>query len=99
MIEIKTNESEKYIYIEISGHAGFDRAGRDIVCAAVSMLYQCFLQTVDDQGLVSCEFDDDVHAVRVIRCEETEHYYNMLMTGLKMLAEQFGEFVAIKGEK
>ena len=72
MIEIKTNDSEKYIYIEISGHAGFDRAGRDIVCAAVSMLYQCFLQTVDDQGLVSCEFDDDVHAVRVIRCEETE---------------------------
>ena len=34
--------------IEINGHAGYARRGRDIVCAAVSALYWTFKASVDE---------------------------------------------------
>lgn len=99
MINVKTNESRRYIDVSITGHAGYDVPGNDIVCAAVSMLFQAFVQAADDRGMVSREYEGDETGARVIRCDETEHYYQMLITGLNMLEEQYGQFVRVEGRK
>lgn len=39
MIKIKVEQDGKFIsYVKVTGHAGFDKRGKDIVCAAVSTL-------------------------------------------------------------
>lgn len=37
-VVIKKNKEDIPYYYEVSGHAGYDNSGKDIVCAAVSML-------------------------------------------------------------
>lgn len=34
------------IYLEVSGHSGFNKKGSDIICSAVSVLTQTFILTV-----------------------------------------------------
>lgn len=99
MISIKIEKNRKYIYVEVSGHAEYAEKGSDIVCAGVSTLYQAFIRAADERGLVSSLWDDDVLAVRVIRCGESEKYFNVLKAGLGLLMEQYGEFMQLTGEK
>jgi len=97
MITVKASKTTKYLYVEVDGHAGFANVGQDIVCAAASMLYQAFLKVTDDAGLIASEWDDNVSAVRVIRCEESESWYEMMMAGFELLEDEYSEFVHVQG--
>jgi len=44
--EVNFNKSSS-VYIEISGHSGLNKKGTDILCSAVSVLFQTFILTVD----------------------------------------------------
>ena len=44
MIEITVDETE----IRVTGHAGFGSSGQDIVCAAVSALFQTLAWSIED---------------------------------------------------
>ncbi len=47
-LRIERLEDERSRQIEISGHAGYAEKGKDIVCAAVSILSQAFLSYLQD---------------------------------------------------
>ncbi|MFT8493005.1 ribosomal-processing cysteine protease Prp [Liquorilactobacillus satsumensis] len=53
MIETRRFD-ERQVSIRASGHAGFDLPGKDIVCAAVSVLLEH-----TTQNLTSCRINDD----------------------------------------
>lgn len=40
MVKIKIKQAEKDCIIEIQGHANYAQKGQDIVCSAISTLYQ-----------------------------------------------------------
>lgn len=61
MIHIRTDESS---WVEVKGHAGYAEPGKDIVCAAISVLYetlrlnlmQCSnLQYEEEDGLLMAD--------------------------------------------
>ena len=54
MIEVKRHSGG----IEIKGHAGYAKPGKDIVCAAVTILIYTLLQSLGD--LTDAEFEDNI---------------------------------------
>ena len=50
MIEYKITKNNNNYYVNISGHAGHDDEGYDIVCASVSTLTITIINVIDDLG-------------------------------------------------
>lgn len=88
---------------EISGHAGYEKGGADIVCAACSMLAYTLLRQIAEEerkGIVTymCA---DVSGGRVfISAEWSEEgderlsaVFDTVKTGFYMLMEEYPEFV------
>lgn len=104
MIEIAFRP--KTYELEITGHAGHDVKGKDIVCAAVSTLFYTL-------GQALAENEDILEGDLVFKDKEGCGYirgipnqmhanigiiYNTIFVGFKMLAEQYPENVSFKVE-
>ena len=91
--------------LEISGHAGYDEIGKDIVCAGASMLADALagvLQEAQERGRVKADWKQ-VGGKLTIRADpnlgalnEIKAYFRMCCKGLKMLHEQYPKNVEIK---
>ena len=53
------DENDKYQGFEASGHAGYSRFGKDIVCAAVSALLETHVNSVDELTKAHSVFEAD----------------------------------------
>ncbi|MCI9462338.1 MAG: ribosomal-processing cysteine protease Prp [Lachnospiraceae bacterium] len=92
--QTKSGEYKDFI---CSGHAGFDDHGRDIVCAAVSVLVintinsleeitkETLLVTTDEEkGLIKCEFQTSLQEKSLVLIDS-------LVLGLSHIASQYGK--------
>ena len=102
---------DKKGYIEgykISGHAGYDIKGKDIVCAAVSVLAQTTLislfkvcnvpenqieYTLNEEGFLNISLSK---AIDVSIRMRTEIVLKTFEVGIKSILESYSEYVALK---
>lgn len=84
--------------INIDGHANYDEPGRDIVCAAVSVLVQTLIQSLEEltsekikyvmiPGTVHIQFGD--------LSEQAQLLVNSFFVGVSMIAEEYPDNVKI----
>lgn len=80
--------------LEASGHAGYAPYGQDIVCAGVSALFNAFIlsaekdvSAVEKSGYTRIEVTGDDPYTQV--------KFEMLVTGLRDISEEFPEYVTI----
>lgn len=84
--------------INIDGHANYDEPGRDIVCAAVSMLTQSLIQSIEEltsdkihyvmiPGTVHIEFGDLSERARLL--------VDSFFVGVLMIAEEYPDNVKV----
>ena len=52
-------DGEKMVGFDIEGHSGYAEAGRDILCAGVSMMTMLVVNTVSEEFGVDCECSSD----------------------------------------
>lgn len=95
---------EKNLTLEVCGHSGYAEPGKDIVCAAVSMLAETLLKNLmmyQDQRWYTLEYDQDAPGEMYIHCKVIGYYslvtemYKFVMVGFRMLAEEYPENVTI----
>ena len=92
----KTKAGEYRDFI-CSGHAGFDRYGKDIVCASISVLVintinsleeivheRITVETDETRGLIVCKFEGSLQ-------ETSKVLVDSLVLGLSQIATQYGE--------
>ena len=91
--------------LEVEGHADYAETGKDIVCAAASMLTGALagaLEEAEERG--RCEFKAKqtekgsfiwADAAAGSR-QEIKAYFKMAVTGFKMLQEQYAGHVTIR---
>lgn len=108
MIQIKIRKSEERIQgIRISGHAQSAEHGRDIVCAAVSVLAQTILLGVIDQigreipyemssGHLAFDLPKGLSGEEEIR---TDALMRTLYVGLKNLSESYKNYIKLTTEE
>ena len=99
MITIKVNDEN--LSIESEGHAGFAEKGKDIVCAAVTILLYTYEEMLDELEVETDILDDGWFHDIVPRRPwdagiKAETAYWMAKTGLQMLAEHFRDNLIIQ---
>ena len=96
-VNVYRNNDKHIRGFKVSGHAGFDNAGHDIICSAVSVLtintvnaIQEFLpdelitvNTDKESGLIECYFDDEPSERAVL-------LLNTFLLGIKGVRDQYG---------
>ena len=104
-VEVKRNK-EMYYFLNVSGHANFDDHGKDIVCAAVSVLAQTLLESIAEVA----ELQDFKYEVKsgYIRCnllnsilDEQKMFiinilFKMFVTGINGVKESYPEYLEFK---
>ena len=85
--------------ITITGHAGFEDYGQDIVCAGVSAIVQTLIQSVED--LTTDEIDYTIQPgfvdIRFITISgESQVLFDAAMIGLQMIENAYPHNVTIE---
>ena len=103
MIKIFVKEEDgKISYLKITGHAGYQNKGKDIVCAAVSAIGIGTLNALDQYCAKDCKLklEDDLIEIQVIN-ESTSSDWIMrtCFIQLKSVAEDYSSYIRItKGD-
>ena len=84
--------------IEISGHAGYAEAGKDIVCAAVTALTQTLIRSLEDLARDKIQYEispgrADIHYRNL--SEEGKLLVDSFFIGICQVADEFPENVRI----
>ncbi|WMM23544.1 ribosomal-processing cysteine protease Prp [Tissierella sp. MB52-C2] len=106
--KIFRDEKNKIKKYTIEGHANYDSYGKDIVCAAMSVLSQTTLlslvkvcgidektikYSIDDIGFLSVELPNNIEDDKL---EKTQILLESLVVGIKSIIESYPEYVTLK---
>ena len=94
MIKVdKTND-----LIIISGHAGYDEQGKDIICAGISTLVYTFIYSVED--LTDDEITYDINdGISIIKIKDLTKNSQILLSsfiyGCRLIADNYPDYVQV----
>ena len=86
-------KDNKYLYLEVSGHAEYDDYGKDIVCAAVSVLVINTINSIDKftDNVIEASNEDGILLKFVNKPDEDAILLmNSLLLGLEEIQRQYG---------
>ena len=99
----------KQMFLEAKGHANSDEPGRDIVCAAVSVMTQTLVNALREERDIEFDFDIDeaegllrvsgVSCWGIVSRKRAEDYFNMAAIGLRAIGQNYPEHVSVKEVK
>lgn len=84
--------------ITVSGHAGYDEPGKDIVCAAISTLSQVFVASVEELTAAKIKTAQTGGYMEIVIEESTERAQVLLdsfLLGCRMIANQYPDNVRV----
>ena len=88
----------KYTGLKVSGHAGFEEEGKDIVCAAVSVLTLNLANSIEhfcnDEFIVDCS-EGFFHLTLQDRSEKSGLLLDSCILGLMDIGEEYSDFINI----
>lgn len=99
MIEVKVIRNRIDCYIEVKGHANYAPVGQDIVCAAVSVLYQNMLESIEQltHDVVHKTSYQDIQEVRIKGNSKTTNILvDSFLIGVKDIATSYPDHVKVK---
>ena len=82
----------------ISGHAGYAEAGKDIVCAAVTVLTQTMIQSLEELAEEKIQYDIEPGRVDIKHGNLSgagRLLVDSFFLGIKMVAQEFPDYVRI----
>lgn len=102
-IEIYRNKDKNIVRYRISGHSGYGKAGKDIVCAAVSSVSQAAVMGLVNVLEIDAEFEiKDAYLECAIPTDlsvDTREKANVILETmllfLREFQEQYGKYVRI----
>ena len=88
--------------IEISGHAGYDEFGKDIVCASVSSVIMTTVNSIMNIDNSSISYMDDGDKIIIEKLNDNDivdKLLNTMILILKDLEEQYKENIKVESEE
>lgn len=95
MIEIRCTQEK----VNITGHANYAESGKDIVCAAVSILAQTLVVSLMKLTADSIYYDLEPGHMEIYHgalSDRGEHLMRSFLIGVNMVAEQYPEYVNVE---
>lgn len=99
-VVVAKNRKNEYVGFTCSGHAGYDEYGRDIVCAALSMLVINTVNAID--SLTDCRLtvttDEAEGEMKVIfpdaASEDAKLLIDAMLLGIRGVIDEYGSAYA-----
>jgi uncharacterized protein YsxB (DUF464 family) len=99
-VTIRRDSQGRVQSFQVSGHAGFARAGEDIVCAAVSILTQNTVNSIEtllhvkipgvsEEGFLKCE----IPPLEGLLSDQVQLLLESMVYGLSSLSEEYPKYV------
>ena len=102
-VEICKDASQNYQGFSIKGHAGYAESGHDIICAAVSILAQNTVNSIEKftEDAFSGEIEEKSGSLKVVFPQGTGRESKLLLDsmvlGLESIVEAYGKkFIKIR---
>ena len=99
MIEIKYTNNGNAGCIEITGHANYAEYGKDIVCCAVSTLSQTLIASIEKlEPEADITYNMQPGFIKITHgnlSEKTKTLIGSFFIGVKMVAEQYPDYVKV----
>ena len=95
MIEIQIEKNR----ISVKGHAGYAEPGKDIVCSAVSTLFQAFIASVEEltADVITAEIQPGNSLIRyAVLSPVSLILLNSFIVGVEMIADEYPDYVRVK---
>ena len=89
MIQVTYNEVGDEMILRAEGHAEYAEKGKDIVCAAVSVLMQTLAYSVDACWMGFGNDDKNVMTVQAHQSSDNMAKFELVTDGLILLAKQY----------
>lgn len=98
MIKIDVTHGKDKTTIKINGHAGYSEYGKDIVCAGVSTLFLTLAEWLMEKDKALEYRGDSGNAIIVAKTDKGKilEPVETILTGYRMLAEEYKDYVVIE---
>ncbi len=95
-VNVERDQAGEVVSVSVSGHAGFAKRGKDIVCAAVSVLVTNAVNSLNE--LTDCPFSYEENEKNATMCisfkegtdERSKLLADSLLLGLKSVEDCYG---------
>lgn len=100
MMLIQMNKNGMQMHLHIAGHAGYAERGKDIVCAAASMLAQALVAALEGVEGITIRYRAEPGDLELMATEtaETRPMWQMAQAGFRLLGAKYPKNVVLRGE-
>ena len=99
MTEVYYYRDKESHELYINGHAGYDDAGRDIVCAAVSSLGWALIGFLENSANDTSDYahltDSGRLAISSVSAPDVDAAFKLTVIGLMQIAKKYPDFVRV----
>ena len=100
MMTVTMSRNAMQLYLHVDGHAGYAEHGKDIVCAAASMLVQALHAAVEGVEKICITYREEPGMAELMMTEtpETLPMWRVALEGFRLLGAKYPQNVALRGE-
>ena len=93
--EVKDN---RYLSLEVSGHAEYDESGKDLICASVSSIVFGFMNAIDalNENVEIKQLTNKITIKNHSDSNIIQDYFELVMMQLKTIEESYGDFIKVE---
>ena len=93
--EVKDN---RYLSLDVSGHAEYDESGKDLVCASVSSLVFGFMNAIDalNEDVEIKQLTNQITITSHSDSNIIQDYFELVMMQLKTIEDSYSDFIKVE---
>ncbi|MBQ1899388.1 MAG: ribosomal-processing cysteine protease Prp [Erysipelotrichaceae bacterium] len=91
-------DEDRYISLDVSGHAEYGEYGKDLICAAVSSIMFGFMNAIDDleEDVKITQSENRITVVDHSGSEKVNDYFELVIMQLKTIEASYGDFIKVE---
>ena len=91
-------KDNRYLSLEVSGHAEYDESGKDLICASVSSIIFGFMNAVDalNENVEIKQLTNKITIKNHSDSNIIQDYFELVMMQLKTIEESYGDFIKVE---
>lgn len=99
MMLIQMSNNGMQMHLHMTGHAGYAERGKDIVCAAASMLAQALMAALEGVEGITIRYRAEPGDLELTATEaaETRPMWQMAQAGFRLLGAKYPKNVVLRG--
>ena len=91
-------EDDRYLSLDVRGHAMSNDYGKDLICASVSSIMFGFLNALDalEEDIDIRQTDDTITVVDRSDSKIVQDYFELVIMQLKTIEASYGNFIKVE---